>query len=88
MSEEVMALNVANKINNKLQFLYCENLFLTPALKRLLGNALIQPAHLDYAYSAFYPNRTKKLKNRIQTTKNKCMRFCLQLDKLKHISHE
>ena len=30
----------------------------------------------------------KKLKRRIQTTQNKCMRFCLQLDKLKYISHE
>ena len=29
-----------------------------------------------------------KLKHRIQTTQNKCKRFCLQLDKLKHISYE
>ena len=29
--------------------------------------------------------KTKKLKHRIQTTQNKCIRFCLQLDKLKHI---
>ena len=76
-----MALNVVHKINNKLKFLYCKNSFLTPALRRLLCNALIQP-HFDYACSAWY------LKHRIQTTQNKCMRFCLQLDKLKHISHE
>ena len=82
-----MALNVVNKINNKLKFLYRKNSFLTPALRRLLCNALIQP-HFDYACSAWYPNLTKKLKHRIQTTQNKCMRFCLQLDKLKHISHE
>ena len=31
---------------------------------------------------------TKKLKHRIQTIRNKCICFCLQLDKLKHISHE
>ena len=82
MSGEAMALNVVNKINNKLEFL-----FLTPALRRLLCNALIQP-HVDYACSAWYPNLTKKLKHRIQTTQNKCMHFCLQLDKLKHISRE
>ena len=35
-----------------------------------------------------YPNLTKKIKPIIQTTQNKCMRFSLQLDKLKHISHE
>ena len=82
-----MALNVVNKINNKLKFLYRKNSFLTPALRRLLCNALIQP-HFDHACSAWHTNLTKKLKQRLQTTQNKCMHFCLQLDKLKHISHE
>ena len=36
MSGEAMALNIANKINNKLKFLYRKNSFLTPALRRLL----------------------------------------------------
>ena len=82
-----LALNVVNKINNNLKFLYRKNSFLAPALRRLLCNALMQP-HLDYAISAWYPNLTKKLKHRIQTTQNKCVRFWLQLDKLKDISHE
>ena len=82
-----MALNVVNNINNKLKFLYPKNGFLMSALRRLLCNALIQP-HFDNTCSAWYPNLTKKLKHRIQTTQNKCMRFCLQLDKLKHISYE
>ena len=85
MSGEAMALNVVHKINNKLNFLYRKNSFLTPALRCLLCNVLIQP-HFDYACPAWYPNLTKKLKQRIQTTQNKCMRFCLQLDRLKHIS--
>ena len=76
-----MALSVINKINNKLKFLYQKNRFLTPILRRLLCNALIQP-HFDHAHSAWYPNLTKKLKNRIQTC------FCLQLDKRTHISHK
>ena len=87
MSEEAMALKVVNKINSKLKFLYRKNSFLTPALRRLLCNALIQP-HFYYACSTWDRNLTKKLKHRIQTTQNKCMRFCLQLDKSKHISHE
>ena len=57
------------------------------ALRCLLCNVLIEP-RFDYACSAKYPNLTKKLKHRIQTTQNKCMHFCLQLDKLKHTSHE
>ena len=50
MSGEAMALNVIYKIN-KLKFLYCKNIFLTPKLRRFLCNALIQP-HFNYACSA------------------------------------
>ena len=82
-----MALSVINKINNKLKFLYRKNRFLTPTLRRLLCNALIQP-HFDYACSAWYPNLTKRFKNRIQTSQNKCICFCLQLHKMTYISHK
>ena len=51
MFGEAMALNIVNNINNKLKFLYRKNCFLTPALRRLLCDALIQP-HFDYACSA------------------------------------
>ena len=64
ISGEAMALNVINKINNK------EIVSLTPALKCLLCNALIQ-SHFDYACSALYQNLKKKLKHRVQTTRNK-----------------
>ena len=67
MSGEAMTLNVVNKINTKLKFLYRKNSYLTPALRRQLCNGLIQP-HFDYACFAWYPNLTKKLKHRIQTT--------------------
>ena len=82
-----MALSVFNKINNKLKFLYWKNRFLTPTMRRLLCNALIQPL-VDCACSAWYPNLNKKLKNRIQTSQNKGIRFCLQLDKMTHIPHK
>ena len=78
---------VINKINNKLKFLYRKNRFVTPTLRRLLCNALIQP-HFDYACSTWYPNLTKNMKNRIQTSQYKCIRFCLQLYKMTHISHK
>ena len=48
MSGESMAVKVINKINSRLKFLHRKNKFLTPALCRLLCNALIQP-HFDYA---------------------------------------
>ena len=52
-----MTLKVINKINSRLKFLHIKNEILTPALHRLLCNALIQP-HLDYALSAWYPKLT------------------------------
>ena len=39
-----------------------------------------------YASSAWYPNLTQKMKNKIQTTQNKYIWYCLQLDKMTHIS--
>ena len=87
MSSEVMVLNVINKINQKLMFIYHKNNFLTPALERLLYNTLIQ-TRFDYDWYARYTNLTKKLKKAIQTTQKKCICFSLNLVKLKHISHE
>ena len=57
---------------------------MTPALKRMLCNAIIQP-HFDFAVSAWYPNLTKKLSNRLQICQNKCIRFCLGLGNRVHI---
>ena len=87
MSAESMAHKVISKVNATLKFLHRKNKYLTPNLRRLLCKALIQP-HFDYACSAWYPNLSKKLKNRIQTSQNKCIRFCLQLDKMSHISQK
>ena len=51
MSGESMALKVINKIKSRLKFLHRKNKVLTPALRKLLCNAFIQP-HSDYASSA------------------------------------
>ena len=85
LCREPMALKALNKINGKPKFIYRKNKFLTPTLSRMLCNAIIQP-HFDYACSAWYPNLHEKLKKKIQPTQNKCIRFCLKLDKRHHIS--
>ena len=76
-----MANKVISKVNARLKFLHWKNKYLTSHLRRLRCNALMQP-HFDYACSAWYPYLSKKLKNRIQTFQNKCIRLCLQLDKM------
>ena len=84
MSGESMANKAISKVNARLKLLHRKNKYLIPNLRRLLCNALIQP-RFDYACSAWYPNLSIKLKNRIQTLQNKCIHFCLHLDKMSHI---
>ena len=79
-----MALHVLNKVNSKLKFLYRKNKFLSPALRRLLCNAIIQP-HFDYACAAWFPNLNVALKKKLQTAQNRCVRFCLQLGNRDHV---
>ena len=82
---ESMALKAYNKINGKLKCLYRKNKFLTPTLRRMVFNVIIQP-HFDYACSAWPPKLNEKLKKKIQIAENKCIGFCLKLDKRHHIS--
>ena len=42
--------------------------------RRLLCNVLIQP-HFDYACTAWYPNLTKKLKDKLQVTPKNALDF-------------
>ena len=74
-----MATKVLRLVNNRLKFLYRKQKFLTLSLRRLLCNALIQP-HYDYACSAWYLSLNKRLSKKIQTSQNKCIRYCLNLD--------
>ena len=86
MSCEPMQLKVINKIYGILNFFYRKNRYPTKELRRMLCNALIQP-HFDYECPAWYPNlNKKKTKKKIQIMQNKCIRFCLKLDKMHHIS--
>ena len=55
LSGEAMASKILKKkINAKLKFLYRQSGYLTPAYRRLLCNALIQP-HFDYGCSSWLP---------------------------------
>ena len=79
LSGESMATKVLRLVNNRLKFLYRKQKFLTLSLRRLLCNALIQ-LHYDYACSAWCPSLNKRLSKKIETSQNKCIRYCLNLD--------
>ena len=81
-----MASKVLGKINGKIKFLYRKQSFLNSHLKRLLCNALIQP-HFDFACLAWYTGLNKKLKKKLQTCQNKCIRFCLNMGNREHIGY-
>ena len=87
MSGEPMALKVIKKINGKLDFIFKKNKYLTKELRRMLCNALIQ-LHFDYACPAWYPNLDEKMKKKVQIMQNICIRFCLKLDKMHHVSEK
>ena len=61
LSGEVMASKVLKKLNAKLKFQYRQSRYLTPAYRRLLCTALIQP-HFDYGCSSWFPLLKKNLK--------------------------
>ena len=79
-----MASKVLEKINAKLKFLYRQISYRTPAYRRLLCNALIQP-HFDYGCSSWFPLLRTNLKLKLQKAQNKCNRFCLNLPPWSHI---
>ena len=88
ISGESMTNKVISEVNARLKFLHRKNKYLTAnRRRRLLCNALMKP-HFDNACSAWYPNFSKKLKNRIETLQNKFIHFSLQLDKMSHISQK
>ena len=79
-----MATKVLSLANSRLKFLYRKQKFSTLPLRRLLCNALIQP-HCDYACSAWCPSLNKRLSKKLQTSQNKCIRYCLNLDHWTHV---
>ena len=84
---EIMALRIIAKINYRLKFLFRNSRFLDVSFHIIPYNALIQP-HLDYAYTVWYLNLTKKLKDKLQVTQNKCIRFNLELQCREDVSNE
>ena len=84
LSGDPMGLNVIKKINARLRFLYRNTKILSSSLRRMLLNSLIQP-NFDYASLSWFPNLTEKVRKKIQTVQNKCIRFCLQLENKAHI---
>lgn len=80
-------MSVIKKANARLKFLYRKQKLLSLYTKKMLIMSLIQ-CHFDYACSIWYYGIAQNLKNRLQVTQNKIIRFVLRLDQRSHIYTE
>lgn len=84
LTGESMVNSILQKANARLKFLYRKQKFLNLHTKKLLVMSLIQ-CHFDYACSFWYMGLSKLLKNRLQVTQNKIIRFVLKMDPRSHV---
>ena len=84
LSFESMVTSFIKKANARLKFLFRKKNLLSFYTKRVLINTLIQ-CHFDYACTVWYFGLSKNLKDRLQTTQNKLVRFALNLDQRFHL---
>ena len=87
LSYETMVTSIIKKANARLKFLYRKQRFLSLYTKKMLVMSLIQ-CHFDYACSIWYYGISQDLKNRLQVTQNKIIRFILRFDQRSHISKD
>ena len=87
LSGESMVKLIIQKANARLKFLFRKQKFLNLHSKKLLVMSLIQ-CHFDYACSFWYPGLSQLLRNRLQVTQNKMIRFVLKLDPRSHIGSD
>lgn len=67
-----------------LKFLYRQANFLNVHYRKILCSALVL-CHLDYASSAWYTSLSNNLKNKLQITQNKCIRYIHNLGPRSHV---
>ena len=87
LSFETMAMAVIQKVNSRLKFMYRKRDFLNFHAKKLLIMAIAQ-CHFDYASVVWFYSTTQTIRNNLQVTQNKLIRFVLNLDSRAHIGKE
>ena len=81
-----MANSVLGKINRGLKILYRKREFFKSYEKKLLCSTLLQ-AFFDYGNNVWYPSLCKLLNTKLQTSKNKMIRFVLDLGSRSHVGY-
>ena len=86
LSCESMVLSIIQKANARLKFLYRKCKYRTFTTKKLLVISLIQCLTMPVLF--WFSCLSQNLKNRLQTTQNKLIRFVLNLDQMIHVGPE
>ena len=84
LSGEEIVTSIVNKSVARLKFLYRHSKALDNKTRTLLCKALIM-CNFDYAIAAWHQALSKKLKEKLQVTQNKIVRFALDLGPRAHI---
>ena len=82
-----MASSVIQKSYSRLKFLCKKRDFLNYHTKRLLARSLVQ-CQFDYVFPVWFYSLTQDLKNKLQVTQNRLIKFVLDLDLRSHISRD
>ena len=84
VSGEAIANNIIQKANSRMKFMYRNGSCLNQNCRKILCSALIQ-CHFDYSSSSWYSGLSQRLKNKLQITQNKMVRYILNLEPRTHI---
>ena len=84
LSGESMVNSILQKANARLKFLYRKQIFFNFHTKKHLVMPLIQ-CHFDYTCSFWYMGISKLLKNRLQVTQNRIIKFFFKMDPKAHV---
>ena len=84
LSGEEMGNRTIKRANSRLKFLYRKGKCLSTYARKLLVSSLIQP-HFNYACTSWFSGLSKTIKNKLQITQNKLIRYILKMDARSHI---
>ena len=87
MSGNSIVGEIIKKANTRLKFLYRYKNMLNFECRKILCTALIQ-CYFDYSCSSWFPSINKGLKDKLQVTQNKMIRFIFNLDNRAHIGNK
>ena len=86
VSGEDIANGIIQKANSRMKFMYRQSNCLNQNSRKILCSALIQ-CHFDYACSSWYSGLGQRLKQKLQITQNKMVRFILNLSPRSHVGY-